>query len=114
MAFKFSGAYVALESKEHLQYEIKEALADFVDVDKEHVEITETREGPVIVFVVIYLPSSRSNQELLQLTNSIMQEPEKVFMDEFIEEFGIPTVHHPGKCLNLHSLLLFALFWVLI
>lgn len=98
LIFTFSGDYATLAHTQDLPQGVKENLAAYADVDKEHVEIKDIRQGSIILDVIIHFPFDRSEEELMQLTNIIIERPQEIFRDEFIEEFGIPTVQkfHPG------------------
>lgn len=88
----FIGEYLVLRDVSDLMQGIKQDLAVYAHVDIEDVEITDIRQGSVTFDVVIHVPPDRSDEETAQLANVLLERPQEIFSDDFIDNFGVPTV----------------------
>lgn len=92
VTFTFPGEFNALENSAKLVQGIIYNLAEYAKVDHEDVEITDIREGSIILEVIIRIPSDMSRENMGNFAIALTEQPQEVFTDDFIEEFGIPIV----------------------
>lgn len=100
----FLGEYLVLRDVTDLMQGVKRDMAVYAHVDIQDVIIMDVHPGSVVLDVVVQLPSDRSDQDIEQLKRAIMKRPQDIFSEDFIDNFGVPTVDEtpqskPGLCL---------------